>query len=537
LSEDPRNLNDVLGDILRGAAKMLGCSSTSLILINENSQELRVRIGTTADSHPLLGEIEKALGADFANGFAHPWQKTEDSLAYRAWRDRKIVETGSFAELAGSAFDPELAEALSDLMGVRRFICVPATSGRGNYGVLVFEKPGAHRFSRQQREVLTRYARGIAELIESDLLGQGQTLLAKGRDPSPGAGLDGELLRLTLGDPAPTLFVDTSGRVTSCNLAAERVFGWGTDLRGQTIESLFRTTRDVRELFGEQVRNPLAPGRHEAATARRKGGSLFPADVTALTLADAKDRVVGFLVLVRELTEDPSSERTEFRDRLASMGEMAAQLAHEIRNPLVAIGATLESLEREDIGDEPRAIIAGLMKRITHLDMVLRGYMAGKLADPSFGEVRLAGLIEDQRRLLDAGHRLAGKTVRLEIDPELVVRADYDALSQVVFNLLSNALEASPPGGEVVCRAVSGSHELAVSVEDEGPGLTAPAARCFQPFYTTKKDGTGLGLAVCQKLARAHGGLVELKNRPQGGCAATLVLPLHPEPWADGARA
>ena len=534
---DHRNLDDILGDILRGAAKILGCSSTTLILINENSQELRVRIGTTADSHPLLGEIEGAIGADFASGFSHPFQKTEDSLAFVAWRDRKILETGSFKELAGSAFDPELAEAIAALLGERRFVCVPAAAGSLNYGVLVFEKPGAHKFSRQQREVLTRYARGIAELIESNLLGQGQTLLAQGRGPAPGAGLDGELLRLTLGDPAPTIFIDTAGRVTSSNPAAERLFGWGEDLRGQTIESLFRVPRDVRDLFSEQVRDPLAPGHHEAATARRKDGSLFRADVTALTLADAKDRVVGFLVLVQEEEDEALGEREEFRDRLLNLGEMAAQLAHEIRNPLVAIGATLESLECFELGAEPREIIAGLTKRIAHLDMVLRGYMAGKLADPRLSDVRVAGLIEDQRRLLDAGHRLAGKSVRLEVDPDLVVRADADALSQVVFNLLSNALEASPAGGEVICRASSGAHELAVSVEDDGPGLSVAASQCFQPFYTTKKDGTGLGLAVCQKLARAHGGLVELKNRPQGGCAATVVLPLSRGPHADGAPA
>jgi two-component system nitrogen regulation sensor histidine kinase GlnL len=526
LTLDHRNLDDLLGDILRGAAKILGCSSTTLILINEHSQELRVRIGTTAESHPLLGEIESAIGADFGGGFSHPFQKTEDSLAYSAWRDRKILETGSFRELAGSAFDPEMAEAISGLMGDRRFCCVPAAAGNLNYGVLVFEKPGAHKFSRQQREVLIRYARGITALIESSLLGEGQTLLAKGREPAPGAGLDGALLRLTLGDPAPTIFIDTAGRVTSCNPAAERLFGWGDELRGQTLESLFRVPRDVRELFAEQVRDPGGHGRHEAATARRQDGSLFRAAATALTLADAKDRVVGFLVLVEEEPDESPDEREDFRDRLASLGEMAAQLAHEIRNPLVAIGATLESLEREELGEEPRAIIAGLTKRIAHLDMVLRGYMAGRLADPRLSDVRVAGIIEDQRRLLDAGSRLAGKSVRLDVDPALVVRADAEALSQVVFNLLSNALEASPAGGEVVCRATSGAHELAVSFEDDGPGLSAPASRCFQPFFTTKKDGTGLGLAVCQKLARAQGGLVELRNRPQGGCAATVVLPL-----------
>src|SRR5262249_52052905 len=145
--------------------------------------------------------------------------------------------------------------------------------------------------------------------------------------------------------------------------------------------------------------------------------------------------------------------------------------------------------------------------------------------------------LDDARTLLLAGHRLSGKSVRIDVDPGLVVLADFDAINHVFFNLMLNALEASPPGGEVVCRAVSGSHAVAVSFEDRRAGLAAPASRCFQPFFTTKKDGTGLGLAVCQKLARAHGGLVELRNRPGGGCEATIVLPQAHRPAAEGATA
>ncbi|HEV8323027.1 MAG TPA: ATP-binding protein [Myxococcota bacterium] len=533
------NLEDFLGAILRGAAKILGCNSTNLILINENTHEVRVHVGTTAEAYPVLADIEQVLGGSFSDRLALPVRKAEDSLAYQAWRDRKIYETSSLVELAGSAFDPAVASELMGLVGPRRFICVPAAHGRRNYGVLVFDKNGRHPFSRQQREVLLRYARCIGEIIESSLMGRGQKVLAQWRSPQPDATLDGELLRLTLGDPAPTVFVDTSGRVTSCNAAAERLFGWGAELRGQDLPALFRAPREVQGLFAEQVQDPLAPGRERLVTARRHGGALFAAHLTALALADAKDRVVGFMVLVREANEeDAMAERPDLRDRLASMGEMAAQLAHEIRNPLVAIGATLESLGREEeMGDEPRALLGSLVKEIARLDMVLKGYMAGRLADLSFAEVRLAQVVEDARRLLDAGHRLAGKTVRVDVDPHLTVRADYDALKQVFFNLLLNALEASPAGGEVVCHAAAGAHDVAVSVEDRGPGLHAPPAQCFRPFFTTKKNGTGLGLAVCQKLSRAHGGLVELRNRAGGGCEAVVVLPRGAASTSAGAGA
>ncbi len=529
MSGDQGKLDDFLGDILRGAAAILGCNSTTLVLINENTRELRVHIGVTSEDFPLVSALEQAAGTSFSYRVL-PLPKAEDSVAYRAWRDREVHETSSFVELAGSAFAAGVAAQLDELVGARRFICVPAANGPRNYGVLVFEKAGRRRFSRQQREVLLRYARSIAELLESSLVGEGQTLLAQWRSPrAEASSLDDELLRITLGDPAPTVFVDTAGRVTSGNAAAERLFGWDAELRGRGFDELFRAGADVQDLLGQQVRDPLAPGREVTLTARRRTGTLFRANVKALALADARGRVAGFLVLVREERDDDAvTERPEVRDRFASVGEMAAQLAHEIRNPIVAIGATLESLSRDDeVGEEPRALLGSLGREIARLDMVLRGYMAGRLADPSFSEVRVAEVMEAARRLLDAGQRLSGKRIRLDIAPALVVRADPDALKQVFFNLLLNALEASPQGGEVVCRAAAGTHDVAISVEDRGHGLSAPAARCFQPFFTTKSNGTGLGLAVCQKLARSHGGLVELRNRPGGGCEALLVLPRH----------
>jgi len=98
-------------------------------------------------------------------------------------------------------------------------------------------------------------------------------------------------------------------------------------------------------------------------------------------------------------------------------------------------------------------------------------------------------------------------------------------MKQVVFNLLLNALEATPDGGEVVCGAARKGQQVAITVEDRGPGLPASPTDCLRPFFTTKKNGTGLGLAVCQKIAHAHGGFLDLRNRDSGGCQATVVLP------------
>jgi signal transduction histidine kinase len=191
----------------------------------------------------------------------------------------------------------------------------------------------------------------------------------------------------------------------------------------------------------------------------------------------------------------------------------------------VAIGATLEGLIREpETAASQHAILSALVKEIVRMDMILKDYLAAR-HQMSVTKVRVGEVVDGARRLLAGAHRLTGKTIRCQVDPELTIDADYEAMKQIVFNLLLNALEATPAHGEVTCEVTQNGYQVSITVEDHGPGLPASAADCLRPFFTTKKNGTGLGLAVCQKIAYAHGGFVDLRNREGGGCQATVVLP------------
>ncbi|MBI4700757.1 MAG: PAS domain-containing protein [Deltaproteobacteria bacterium] len=613
MREGGRDIDDVLDAILRGAAKILGCGSTNLILFNEKTEQVRIRVGAMATSYPMLDEIERLLGERFST-VTLPLRSAQGSLVYASWRDGVIRETSSLRELVGTAFAPELTAELGRVIGEHRFICVPARSGTCNYGVLLFEKQGPHPFSRQQRTVLLRYARGIGEILESHLVAHGQTILAQPADHGPAyvlfdaagtprlfgpdeggavrrlladpsvlarlgerirallanhafragggaqrtedldaercldlvplaadgeagvlgvlrqrhgqrrASLESQLMQLTLGDPAPALFVDPAFRVTSCNEAAEQLFGYpGAELRSAPVGRLFRHEREILDILSPQILDPVRPYFEESAVVRRQDGSLRPARAQALLLADDVDRVEGYLIVVRPRAAE--GERTaDAQQRLATLGEMAAQLAHEIRNPLVAIGAALDSLGREGLSAEQQGIVTSAAREIERLDAVVQGYLAVR-PDLSHSRVRVAEVVEGACRLLATARQTDGKRVVQDIDPGLTVWADYDALRRALLNLLLNALEASPAGGRVVCRAAQDAHDVSILVEDDGPGLRAPSEQCFQPFFTTKKHGTGLGLPVCRTIARAHGGLVELRSRPEGGAQAELVLP------------
>jgi PAS domain S-box-containing protein len=603
------NLAQMLQAALRGAAKIVGCSSTHLILFDEKAQKIRIRLGATADALPVIGQIEKLLGAQFQN-FFWPMRSAEGGLAARCWRQTIFCETSSLKELVGAALPPAICATIERLIGERMFACVPALSSTRSYGVLLFEKVGCQPFNRQQREVLVRYARRIGEILENDLMGQGQSRFDQLPDDKPDSlllGEDGELaghsprgsaildrvlgtdelmralavnaraflsatpaerertldldgqlrvtlsrldvggkrgalctlsspqlaapslesqlVRLTLGEPAPALFVDPSFRITSCNPATAQLTGMdAVKLAGQPINVLFSAPDEVMNILSCQALDPRRAHSERITPIRRRDGSLVPVHVEALLLADDSNQLVGFLLVLRPPAKR-DSDHLEQQERLATMGEMAAHLAHEIRNPLVAIGATLESLVRDqETPTSQRALLGAVIKEIVRMDMKLKDYLAAR-REMMIAPVQIGELVDDARRLLASAYRLAGKTIRCDVDPTLTIDADYEAMKQVVFNLLLNALEASPDGGEVSCNAVQKGFELAITVEDRGSGLPASPADCLRPFFTTKKNGTGLGLAVCDKIAHAHGGFVELRNRQGGGCQATVVLP------------
>jgi signal transduction histidine kinase len=614
------NLAQLLQAVLRGAAKIVGCSSTHLVLFNEKARRVRVHLGIMADAVPLISVIERMLGAQF-NDCSWPMESAQGSLAGRCWREAVLCETNSLEELVGAALPPLIVAAVEQLIGERRYACVPALSSTRNYGVLLFEKEGAEAFNRQQREVLIRYAKRIGEILENDLMGQGQSLFdqlpsdrqdslwlgdrgeLRGHGPRGGAAieralrspellqtlagharafldmsaqegscgegifdldgqlratlsrldldgrpgvlcllacpqqstasLENQLVRLTLGDPAPALFVDPNFRITSCNPATIQLMGTA-DLVGQPIGVLFSAPDEVIKILSYQVVDPQRAYSERATVVRRRDGSLVPVRVEALLLADDAHQLVGFLLVLRGAAKR-DGDHLEQQERLATMSEMAAHLAHEIRNPLVAIGATLESLRSDpETPTSQKPILTALVKEILRMDMTLKDYLAAR-RELAVTRVRVGELIEEVRRLLEGAHRPSGKTIRCQLDPELTVDADYEGMKQIVFNLLLNALEASPDEGEVICGATRDGGQFAITVEDRGPGLPASPTDCLRPFFTTKKNGTGLGLAVCQKIAHAHGGFLDLRNRSGGGCQATVVLPAR-RSLAEGAR-
>jgi len=238
------------------------------------------------------------------------------------------------------------------------------------------------------------------------------------------------------------------------------------------------------------------------------------------------------------------------KERLAAMGQLAAQVAHEIRNPLVAIGGfarnVLCSLEE---GDSKRQFVQIIVDETTRLEKILREVL--DYARPKQGQRVEVDLVHLVRRTLDmmqeelASYRIE---TRLNLPPEQVmVRADADQVRQVLQNLVHNAVEAmsgdergtsgKTPSGTLRISLETCGGKAGVTIQDTGRGLDQEAMqRIFEPFFTTKSHGTGLGLAICQQIIRDHDGEISVANGQDGGAVFTIVLPYREKEEGDGAN-
>ena len=228
------------------------------------------------------------------------------------------------------------------------------------------------------------------------------------------------------------------------------------------------------------------------------------------------------------------------RVRLATLGQLAAQLAHEIGTPLSSVSGHLQlAMMQKDLRPALRERLEVASREIERISRIVRDYLdSTRPLDPERKDVDLRRLLREVVEVTQPeGTPGARPEVRVEVDPADTAFAgfvtDGGLLRQIILNLVSNALDAVGPGGRVTLTARAQGDDVFVSVADTGHGIAADdLKRIFEPFYTTKGrgKGTGLGLAICRQLTTALGGAISVESEPGKGSIFTLRLPLHGPP-------
>jgi len=356
--------------------------------------------------------------------------------------------------------------------------------------------------------------------------------------------------------PFGVLAVDREGRIVAANETACRLLGYGVEEMLQEPAALyFRAPKGDGHVLPGACAAPEEPREVEVAT---KNQDALPVSLRLLPLETESGALGGTLALFVDLRGEKSrDEQWRRRDRLASLGALAAGVAHEIRNPLAGIGASAQILARRlPAGDARTSFATLIVEEVARLDRIVESLL--QFARPATPKLARQSLLPALEKAITLMHEPAVRQKvslvadRTERVPEIYV--DDDQILQVIVNVVKNAIQAMPDGGEIKvgmavkrkrlversaigrrasdrlesARPIPEQEVVEIRVQDNGPGIPAATlARVFDPFFTTRAQGSGLGLSICQTIVREHGGVIAVESTVGQGTTVTIDLPVE----------
>ena len=329
---------------------------------------------------------------------------------------------------------------------------------------------------------------------------------------------------------AAVMTVGPDGSVATANPAAERMLGMSEfEMVPRGIGAIFREDDGLESDVTKVLSGRLPRAQHDARLVTVTGREIH------VTASVSRMRAVAGTVLGAVVTlEDTSSVRALTdqlirADRLAAMGELTAGVAHEVRNPLGIIRASVQLLEDaqcDPVRIEEAATV--IKQEIDRLDKVIKALLDfGRPSRPTLVVTGLDAILEDVVLFTTRFAKQADVTIDMELAEDLPpIEGDPDQLKQVFLNLVTNAVQAmADTGGRISIHAESENDYLVVSVADTGPGISAEdLQKIYDPFFTRRSEGTGLGLTIVHRIIDEHGGHIEAESSPDG-TTFTVSLP------------
>ncbi|MFI5350111.1 MAG: nitrogen regulation protein NR(II) [Elusimicrobiota bacterium] len=329
-------------------------------------------------------------------------------------------------------------------------------------------------------------------------------------------------------------YSNAKGVILDINEAFTAHYGYTREEAIGKTPAILRSSRSTDELYKRMWRSILDPKKgywRGELVNRAKDGREIPLVLTITAVRDEAGTIMGYVSNGVDLTELKAlEERVAQSEALATIGEMAAVVAHEIRNPLGSIVMAAQQLTDESLPREDRDTVIGVLRHESkRLNETLTNFLSySRPRTPNSGQNDLNALLKEVAQTAFANKELArGVRLSLALGRDLEpFPFDADQIRQVVWNMVLNAIQALGGKGSVTLRSGKGDGATWFSVADTGPGITETMrSDMFKPFRTTKQQGTGLGLAIADRIIKAHRGRIEIETKPGHGTTFTVRLP------------
>ena len=430
---------------------------------------------------------------------------------------------------ASSRYHPEEEVEFWRDQGVQYF--VPCISGERTIAALLLgAKPNGDPLSSDDVALLTVVSGQVATAIENGRLYS--ELRAKVSEVERIRKFSDDIIEsLNVG----LIVLDLEDQVTWWNRAIERIYGVPREHAiGSTLSDLFEPSFVTWLEQFRQGRSGDGVSSRQSISSRHQGGRRqLLAEVTVSLLQTSESHTSGTMVLIEDITEQVRlEEQLKLSDKMASMGLLAAGVAHEVNTPLTGISSFTQMLREKTEADDPRIpLLEKIESQTSRASKIVNGLL--NLAKPGrtdvAGPVDLNVVIDEVAALLEHQFKISNIQIRYELSstPATVQGVEFK-LQQVFLNLFLNAKDAMPTGGDLSVTLRIENQQVVVEVADTGGGITSEElSRIYDPFFTTKVagKGTGLGLSIAYGVVKEHNGSIQCESEPGQGARFTVTLP------------
>jgi len=502
------HLEKLFAVIGASALKLTRASSSALFLLDDDGKELVI-----------------ASAKGFETGTKEPL-RLKVGVGIVGW----VAKTGTPVLVDDVHRDPRYRELAE---GVVSQLTVPLINDKRVVGVLHVSSPARAAFSEDDLKLLLIFAGHTASLIKNVRL-YGQVMTERNFREN-----------ILESSPNSVITINLKKEISSINRKTEELFRLRRKhVLGEKAETIFAD--DIARVVDLAIEHHAVVDNKEIRQVRKEGGTVT-LGITSSLLRNHQEGLIGAMVIIRDLTEEKKTEELIRRiDRLTSLGQLSAGIAHEIRNPLTSINFNVQLLAKKAaVSETARNLIADTQEGIDRIRTLVKGMLNfAKPSLPCLKSDSLRRVVRGSIALMDS--QLKEKQVEVccemaENLPEVVL--DAHQIQQVLVNLLLNGMEAMPEGGiiRIAGRIEKGpkkrGDQVVLQVTDQGTGIARDnLSRIFNPFFTTKPEGTGLGLSIVHKILEQHHASVDVASDKNRGTTFTLRFPVHPaedQRWTD----